>query len=339
MRILANLDCEAQWTGTVLPAAVRQRLGAAAVLLAALPDATLDAALDRARAPMPVHELVAPAAIDRSAISAAPGWTPPIVRAGSLGLHAAGGTAAAGVAAPSDLMWAQPSARAANDRRLVFATPFAPDAGLIVHSLAELDAHLAAGAADAGHDGRWVVKAAITSAGRDRWHGRGTALTADARTRIARLIERAGAAVFEPWLDRLADLGVCARLAADGSTRAAPPHTLWSDARGGFAGIDLAPPPLDAADRATLDRAVVAAAEALATAGYHGSFAIDAFAYRDRHGAARLRPLCEINARYTFGWVARGLARRLGTRTLGFGAPPAGAHVLVSTAAVTAWAA
>ena len=57
--------------------------------------------------------------------------------------------------------------------------------------------------------------------------------------------------------------------------------------------------------------------------------AVDAFAYRDGDGTRRFHPLCEINARLTFGWIARALAARLGTRRLGFGPPPDGALVLI----------
>nr|MBA3819244.1 hypothetical protein [Deltaproteobacteria bacterium] len=50
-------------------------------------------------------------------------------------------------------------------------------------------------------------------------------------------------------------------------------------------------------------------------------------------------PLCEINARYSFGWIARGFAARTGATRLGFGAPPPGATELITPAAdgVTAW--
>ena len=55
-----------------------------------------------------------------------------------------------------------------------------------------------------------------------------------------------------------------------------------------------------------------------------GPFAIDGFVYWD--GARRLRPLVEINARHTFGHVARAL----GCGRLGFTPAPAGATVLVA---------
>ncbi|MBA3540746.1 MAG: hypothetical protein H0T79_14135, partial [Deltaproteobacteria bacterium] len=118
-----------------------------------------------------------------------------------------------------------------------------------------------------------------------------------------------------------------------------PPHGLVVDARGGFIGIDLAPPPLEPAERDRLGELVEAAGRALAAIGYAGPYALDAFVYRD--GAARrFHPICEINARYTFGFIARALGERFGARRLGFGPVPAGATVLVAPAPgdpATAW--
>jgi hypothetical protein len=51
--------------------------------------------------------------------------------------------------------------------------------------------------------------------------------------------------------------------------------------------------------------------------------------------------MCELNARHTFGHVARALAARYGTRVLGFGSPPPDARILVAPGdddPVTAWA-
>jgi hypothetical protein len=132
---------------------------------------------------------------------------------------------------------------------------------------------------------------------------------------------------------------VCAQLARDGRVTAERPHTLLSDARGGFIGIDLAEPALREDDRELLASTVAAAGSALHCLGYAGPFTVDAFVYRD-DGTLLLHPLCELNARHTFGHVARGLRARLGTRVLGFGTPPAGARVLVAPSdddPVTAW--
>lgn len=301
--IHANLDCEATWAGTTLPAGVTARISLYGALLATLAP----------RDP----EVWVPAAIDPARLVPAPAWCVPAMRVG--------------VPPRADLAWADPSARAANDRRLALRVADEQRLGLpgakTIASLAELDL-----------SGPWVSKAPWTSAGRDRCHGVGEP-TREQRTRIERLLARHGSLVLEPWCDRLVDVGVCATVCEDRSVVAHPPHGLVSDARGGFLGIDLAPPALLAHERALLDVCVQAAGAAIAALGYVGPFAIDAFAYRD--GAERkFHPLCEINARYTFGWIARSLGARFGTQRLGFArAIPEGAVVLVAPAddGVAAW--
>jgi hypothetical protein len=112
------------------------------------------------------------------------------------------------------------------------------------------------------------------------------------------------------------------------------------DARGGFRGIALDHDELSPDERAQLEAVVAECDAALAQAGYRGPFALDAFVYRDADGARRFHPLCELNARYTFGHVARALGAAFGARELGFGGPPPGARVLVAPASddpFTAW--
>jgi len=308
MIVWANLDCETRWGGRALPAHVARRVSAASSLLAALaPEGE------------PV-EIYAPAVIDPERV-----MLPNV-------------TMRVGNPARWDLAWADPNAKAANDRRVALALTQQLGVTLrgarVISSLAELDAHLVAIGAT-----RWVCKAPWTAAGRDRAHGEGTTVTGELRVYVGRLIERFGAVMFEPWLDRVLDVGVCAQIQPDGHVIAQPPHTLLSDPRGAFLGIDLAEPELHADDRELLDESIDAAGAALYRLGYTGPFTADAFVYRD--GDARvLHPLCELNARHTFGHVARALAARLGTRVLGFGTPPPGAHVLVAASGddpVTAW--
>ena len=213
-----------------------------------------------------------------------------------------------GVPARPDLQWAAPSAKAANDRRLAQRVLALPGA-FVAERLEQLD--------QLAPPGAWIAKAPWTAAGRDR-----VRLPLDAETRryAAKLLARHRALVVEPWCERLLDVGVCAH--TDGTVHA--PHGLLVDARGGFVGIDLAPPPLTTAERDQLEAAVEAARRAIVATGYRGPFAIDAF----RHTGG-FHALCEINARYTFGWIARAL----GGRRLGFGPPPVDARVLVAPTA------
>jgi hypothetical protein len=157
------------------------------------------------------------------------------------------------------------------------------------------------------------------------------------------MFDRLGPLVVEPWLDRVTDFGVCGTIADDGAVRVEPPHRLRTDPRGGFVGIDLSVPEDPGLVETLTTTARAAALHLTHTTGYRGPFAIDAFTYRDPRAPTiiHLHPLCEINARLSFGWIARGLARRLAITQLGFDPPPPGARVLITPGddRVTAWCA
>ena len=299
----ANLDCEARWANVTLPQKVQQRISLLGSLVAALAPADREV------------EVWVPAAIDGTRVVGTP--RPSAMRVGT--------------PPRCDLAWADPLAKPVNDRRL--ALELARE-----HGVALPGAKVIARADDIDIAGPWVTKAPWTAAGRDRCHGDG-APTTEQRTRITRLIETFGSLVLEPWCDRIVDTGVCATVAPDGLVQAHPPHALLTDTRGGFLGIDLAPPALEQSERDQLAMLVAAAGSTLCDHGYAGPFAIDAFAYRDRDGARRFQPLCEINARFSFGWIARALHQRAGTTKLGFGEPPAGATTMIAPGddRVTAW--
>ena len=304
--VLANLDQEARWSGLALPERVARRVSAAAALLAALAPDDVEV------------EIFAPA-----------GVVPERVRMPHRPALQTG--------APTtwDLAWCDPQARAVNDRR--FARALARElrcelpGARAVTSLAELEAHVATAAMP-----RWVCKAAWSAAGRDRAYGSGPTLDEQTRTRVTRLLARCGALVVEPWCERLVDVGIAGHV---GQPLPAP-HHLLVDPRGGFRGIAIATPDLLPAERAQLDTVAVVCSTALARAGYRGAFGIDAFAYRDAAGERRFQPLCELNARYTFGHVTRELCARYGGGQLGFGTPPANARVLVAATdddPISAW--
>jgi uncharacterized ferritin-like protein (DUF455 family) len=125
--------------------------------------------------------------------------------------------------------------------------------------------------------------------------------------------------VVEPWLERELDFSVQLEMAQDG-LKLCGYTGLLNDAKGQFQGnvalpghqkkipanlIALFPEPPDIAQRLhALYADIFASLEAgLRRANYLGPVGIDAFAYRDADNKVRLKPIVEINPRYTMGRV------------------------------------
>jgi len=187
-----------------------------------------------------------------------------------------------------------------------------PGACLVRHP-AEIEQQLAAGGAAAGVEGAWVVKAPFSAAGRERLRLRGSEMGRGERVRIERLLSRFGVLLFEPWVERLDDLA-CAGLVHRGGVRLFAPHWLENDPRGVFraAVIDDEGTRQSAEHREGVRAAAAAAGEALAAAGYLGPFSVDAYTWRDPSGHLQLQPMSEINARLSFGLLARVAAEDAG---------------------------
>lgn len=172
----------------------------------------------------------------------------------------------------------------------------------------------------------WLLKTPQGSAGRGQVRRRVRHVDAETRARIRRLVARHGALLYEPWVDRVADFGVVGYV-TDGGVDLRPPHRLLVHATCAFRGIVLDPE----LDRPELTAAARRAGDALRAAGYRGPFGIDAFDWRDASGQVHLHPMCEINARLTFGHVAWAVGEPpLALRLSVAGArPPAGATPLL----------
>ena len=194
-------------------------------------------------------------------------------------------------------------ARQCNDRRFAF-------------SLAEREgwtlpgARLLSSLDDLPTSGTWLAKAPFSAAGRERVR---FSSAEPQQRRLERLLSRFAALLVEPWVDRAADLG-CAGLVSE-TVDTFPPHRLEVDASGVFraaiiddSGESIAEPAILRQIRDT----AVAAGDALRTAGYRGPFSIDTYLWRDESGTQRLQRMSEINARLTFGLVARAAAERAG---------------------------
>jgi uncharacterized ferritin-like protein (DUF455 family) len=139
--------------------------------------------------------------------------------------------------------------------------------------------------------------------------------------------------VVEPWLERALDFSVQLEMTDDG-LKLCGYTGLINDAKGQFQAntampghqkkipanvIALFPEPPDIAQRLhALYAAIFAVLEAeLRRANYHGPVGIDAFAYRDAAGKVRLKPIVEINPRYTMGRLTVELMKHVGPGSRG----------------------
>ena len=139
--------------------------------------------------------------------------------------------------------------------------------------------------------------------------------------------------VIEPWLERLMDFSVQLEMGANG-LRLCGYTGLLNDARGQFiANFAEAhhhkriPSKVIALFDAAADISgqllefygeIFAALEReLRAVDFTGPIGIDAFVYRDANGAVRLKPVVEINPRYTMGRVLVELMRQAGQNSVG----------------------
>ncbi len=210
-------------------------------------------------------------------------------------------------------------AAACNDKTLSVTIPLDSQWSLsnrcVVQSMAEFDHYIAS--APLGPDDSWVAKVPYSASGRERVKRRGRILDGEMRVRTERLLARYGQLLVEPWMNRVADFGTMGIVHETSShNRIFPTHKLVNDAMGVFRGIQISDhviaQELGEEHALALQSTAKAVANTLGTMGYRGPFGIDSFLYKSREGDLRLNALCEINARLSFGLVARALAEKQG---------------------------
>ena len=145
----------------------------------------------------------------------------------------------------------------------------------------------------------WVLKANFGMSGREAIRGRGLTVTEPQRRFVEQRLEATGPLVLEPWLTAVAEAGVQWDLAPDGRI------TLVGVAEqrvagGTWQGSRFSGSVAGAAWHAAIE-ATERVAQRVAAAGYWGPLGIDCMRYRDVNGGERLRPLQDLNARFTMG--------------------------------------
>jgi hypothetical protein len=163
-------------------------------------------------------------------------------------------------------------------------------------------------------DARWIVKAEFGMSARERILGRGIAIPA-AEDWVRRRLASHGAVFFEPWVERIDEVGIQIDVPQQGSPLLIGVTPMLVDQRGQYAGswFDGDESRL-LADSSLWNEAIEVAlrvAKSLQLLDYFGPLGIDAMVYRDGNGVRRVRSLQDINARWTMGRLSLGWRRLL----------------------------
>ncbi len=171
---------------------------------------------------------------------------------------------------------------------------------------------------------RWVIKAEFGMSARERVVGRGTALPEPTRRWIEKRLEKGEWLIFEPWLDRVAEFGIMmsihrssAAKSADAQIELLAVTELLTDSTGRYVGSQCLPnggfeqamPHGELIANAVTE--VQRFARRIAQLGYFGPLGIDVMLYRNHIGELAIRPIQDVNARYTMGFIARRLCERV----------------------------
>ena len=152
----------------------------------------------------------------------------------------------------------------------------------------------------------WLVRRTFGAAGRGRRRVAAGKLSPDELSWL-RASLRKGPLVLEPWVQVTREYTRSGWVTPQGQVDLSAPCIQETTRSGAWSGsvatsTSGSAAGIDREDDARLEEAFARAGEALAAAGYHGPFGIDAFRHRlgDREV---LNPLSEINARFTMDWT------------------------------------
>jgi hypothetical protein len=208
--------------------------------------------------------------------------------------------------------------REVNSRAFRFTLELEWDVGLagaaMVRSIDELEAVLH----DHGSVSRgWLLKANFGMSGRETVRGRDTVLNGQTGSWTQKRLATIGPVIFEPIVERIAEAGIQFDIPQDGSPQLVGVTPLLVDRSGVYRGSQFGCPACELDPWQPAVEVGMRVAATVQRLGYFGPLGIDAMRYRDEAGDIRLRPLQDLNARYTMGRLALGFCRVLPTGRCG----------------------
>jgi uncharacterized ferritin-like protein (DUF455 family) len=168
-----------------------------------------------------------------------------------------------------------------------------------------------------------VIKSPFSASGRGMLRAESTTLPANASKWIQDELGRHGALTVEPWLEKKFDFSAHVDIEADGRVKFAGITRFWTDQRGQYRGHligrttdDLGPEVIQTWHRedhgwaAILKSVSIKVGEYASTLGYYGPLGVDSMVYCE-NSQLKIRPLLEINPRWSMGRVALALQKKI----------------------------
>lgn len=209
--------------------------------------------------------------------------------------------------------------RQVNDRAFAFELETVLDSGLpgraMVRSHEEFQEAVRAGAEQAHvpeSQFRWVAKSRFGMASRGRILGTGTQIDDPSAGWLWKQFEKNGCVIFEPWVECDREFSTQWDIPRNGGAVLRG----WTEIQNERAGTPSSwlrhtGVPFEESEFRSAFTILKAAVERVASAGYFGPLGIDSMRFRGPDSSTALRPLQDINARYTMGRVALELAEKL----------------------------
>lgn len=171
-------------------------------------------------------------------------------------------------------------------------------------------------------DAMVVFKAPFSASGRGMIRVKDTTFAEKDAGWIRSHLKTGGVILAEPWLNKLVDLSSHIDIAKDGQIRFAGITRFWTDLRGQYRGHILGRPLIDFTPEMIklwhaddgwqhqLKKTALKIGQEAFRRGYTGPLGIDGFIYQTNE-TMKLRPMIELNPRWSMGRVALAISQRL----------------------------